>query len=155
ALNVKDQLVHHGSVTRGQLGVTIQDLNQGLADSFGLKQPGGALVSTVTKGGAAAGAGIEPGDVMGGYNGHRVTDPAQLPALVASTDPGATADLEIVRKGDDRHVNVKVGRLDSTKVAAADTSGTEHGRLGLTVRPLSPDERKEAGGSGGVVVDSA
>ena len=155
ALHVKDQLVEHGSVTRGRLGVTIQDVNQALADSFGLKKPAGALVSAVEKGSAAAKAGIEPGDVILRYNEKDITSSSQLPVLVADTAPGATAKLEVMRKGETRHIDVTVGRLKNAKVASADVAGQDHGRLGVVVRPLGPDEQKQAGVSGGLIVENA
>jgi serine protease Do len=80
AVKVQDQLVQHGKVTRGRIGVTIQGVNQALADSFGLKEPAGALVSQVEKGSPADKAGIEPGDVIVKVNGKAVQDSSELPA---------------------------------------------------------------------------
>ncbi len=154
-LHVKDQLLQHGRVTRGRLGVTIQDVNQALADSFGLNKPAGALVSSVDKDGAAAKAGIEPGDVILSYNQKDITNSSQLPALVADTAPGARAKLEVMRNGKTRRIDVTVGASRNSKVATADAADRGHGRLGVAVRPLSPDERKQAAVSGGVVVEDA
>jgi serine protease Do len=155
AVHVKDQLLKHGSVTRGRLGVTIQDVNQALADSFGLKQPGGALVSSVEKGSPAAKAGVEAGDVIVGYNGAPITSSAQLPVMVANTAPGTRATLEVMHRGATRKMDVTVGELKSDKVAAANTSSADHGRLGLAVRPLAPEEQKQAGVNGGLLVEDA
>ena len=155
ALHVKDQLVQHGSVTRGRLGVGIQDVNQALADSFGLKQPAGALVSSVEKDSAAAKAGLEPGDVILRYNDKDITSSSELPVLVADTTPGATARLEVMRKGETRHIDVTVGQLANAKVASADVAGQNHGRLGVAVRALNPDEQQQAGVTGGLVVEKA
>lgn len=155
ALHVKDQLVEHGSVTRGRLGVTVQDVNQALADSFGLKKPGGALVSSVEKGGAAAEAGLEPGDVILRYNDKDIASSSDLPMLVANTGPGTAARLDVMRKGETRRIDVTVGRIKSAKVASADVTGQDHGRLGVVVRPLDPDEQKQAGVNGGLIVESA
>ncbi len=152
-LHVKDQLLQHGSVTRGRLGVAIQDVNQDLADSFGLKQPAGALVSSVDKDGAAAKAGLQPGDVILRYNQKDITSSAQLPVLVAETAPGTTAKLEVMRNGEMRDIDVTVGASGNTKVAAADVAGHDHGRLGVVVRPLNPDERRQADVAGGVMVE--
>ena len=154
ALNVKDQLLQHGSVTRGQLGVTIQDVNQSLADSFGLKKPAGALVSSVDKDGAAAKAGLKAGDVILRYNGTDIGSSSRLPLLVADTAPGTTVKLDVMRKGESRHIDVTVGAAKGTKVASADVGGHDHGRLGVVVRPLNPDEQKQAG-TGGVIVEDA
>lgn len=155
ALKVKDQLVQHGRVTRGRLGVAIQDVNQALADSFGLKKPAGALVSSVEKDGAAAKAGLEPGDVILRYNDRDIASSSQLPVLVAGTAPGATAKLEVMRKGDAKRIDVIVGQLNDAKVAAANSVGEEAGRLGVAVRSLNPDEQKQAGVSGGLIVENA
>ncbi|MGP1684402.1 MAG: Do family serine endopeptidase, partial [Giesbergeria sp.] len=154
-LHVKDQLLQHGSVTRGRLGVTIQDVNQALADSFGLKKPAGALVSSVQKDGAAARAGLEPGDVILSYNQKDITNSSQLPVLVADTAPGTTAALEVMRNGETRHIDVTVGASKNAKIASADVAASDHGRLGVVVRPLNPDERKQAEVSGGVMVEDS
>jgi serine protease Do len=154
ALKVQDQLLQHGRVTRGRLGVGIQDVNQALAESFGLKKPAGALVSSVEKDSPAARAGIQPGDVIVRYNGTEVATSAQLPVLVSNTKPGEVAKLDVVRKGDAKRIDVTVGELKAEKVAAADSAG-EHGRLGVAVRPLSPEERQQVGVSGGLVVENA
>jgi len=155
ALGIQDQLMQHGSVTRGRLGVTIQDVNQALADSFGLKKPAGALVSAVEKGSAAAKAGLEPGDVILRYNDKDILSSSQLPVLVANTSPGTAARLEVMRKDETRHIDVTVGELKNAKVAATDVAGQDHGRLGVAVRPLSPDERKQLGVTDGLVVENA
>ena len=154
ALNVKDQLLQHGSVTRGQLGVTIQDVNQSLADSFGLKNPAGALVGSVDKDGAAAKAGLQSGDVIMRYNGTDIESSSRLPLLVADTAPGTTVKLDVMRNGETRHIDVTVGAAKGAKVASVDGAGHDRGRLGVVVRPLNPDEQKQAG-IGGVIVEDA
>ncbi len=155
ALKVQDQLLQNGRVTRGRLGVGIQDVNQALAESFGLKKTAGALVSSVEKDSPAAKAGIEPGDVIVRYNGTEVNTSAQLPVLVSNTKPGEVAKVELVRKGDAKSLNVTVGELKADKVAAAADSSAEQGRLGVAVRALSAEERQQAGIAGGVVVQNA
>src|SRR5271169_5184222 len=99
AANVEQQIIEHGHVTRGRLGVTIQDMTQGLADSFGLKHLEGALVSTVEPGSPAAKAGVEPGDVILKFNGQQVNNSGQLPVQVAEIKPGTMVKLELLRKG--------------------------------------------------------
>jgi serine protease Do len=155
ALHVKDQILQHGKVTRGRLGVVIQDVNQALADSFGLKQPGGALVASVEKGSPAAKAGIQPGDVITSFNGTKITSSTQLPVLVANTAPGTKAALEVVRKGDTKRIDVTVAELNSTKLASAgeSTPAEGQGKLGLAVRPLTADERQQLGVQAGLVVE--
>ena len=154
AVQVKDQLVKHGTVTRGQLGVTIQDVNQALADSFRLKQPGGALVSNVEKNSAAAKAGIESGDVITRYGDTPITSSSQLPPLVASTAPGQHVHVQVVRKGEKRDMEVVVGELKGAKVASAATDNASQGKLGVAVRPLAADEQHQLGVKSGLVVEN-
>ncbi len=151
AVKVKDQLQQFGKVSRGRLGVTIQEVNQQLADSFGLKRPTGALVASVEDGGPAAQAGIKAGDVILKFNGQAVASSSELPERVADVKPGSKATLEISRNGATKEIEVKVGELKDDKVASADSSSEGHGRLGLAVRPLNPDERQQVGEKGLVV----
>ena len=152
AMNVEQQIVAHGKVSRGRLGVTIQEINQSLAESFGLKKPAGALVSSVEKGSPAAKAGIEPGDVILGINGKEVVNSSELPAIVASIAPGDAAKLQVWRKGSTRQIDVAVGKFSDQKVASNETPEVAKGRLGVVVRALTPEERRSAELSGGVVV---
>ena len=152
AMNVEQQIVAHGKVSRGRLGVTIQEINQSLAESFGLKKPAGALVSSVEKGSPAAKAGIEPGDVILGINGKEVVNSSELPAIVASIAPGDAAKLQVWRKGSTRQIDVAVGKFSDEKVASNETPEVAKGRLGVVVRALTPEERRSAELSGGVVV---
>jgi len=152
---VQDELLQHGRVTRGRLGVGILDVNQALAESFGLKKTAGALVTSVEKDSPAAKAGLEPGDVIVRYNGKDVNTSAQLPVLVSNTKPGEVAKLDVVRKGDSKRLDVTVGELKAEKVADANDSKLEQGRLGVAVRALSPQERQQSGIANGVVVENA
>ena len=152
AMNVEQQIVAHGKVSRGRLGVTIQEINQSLAESFGLKKPAGALVSSVEKGSPAAKAGLEPGDVILGINGKEVVNSSELPAIVASIAPGDAASLQIWRKGSARQIDVQVGKFSDEKVASNDSPEVAKGRLGVVVRSLTPEERRSTELSGGVVV---
>ncbi|HTT70234.1 MAG TPA: DegQ family serine endoprotease [Anaeromyxobacteraceae bacterium] len=153
AMKVEGELAAHGKVTRGRLGVTIQDVNQELADSFGLKKPEGALVSQVEKGSPADKAGIEPGDVILKLDGHEVTHSSDLPPMVSDLAPGARAELQVWRKGATRSLDVVVGENAEGQVASADQGGQGHGRLGLAVRPLTPEERQQAGVGAGLLVE--
>jgi serine protease Do len=155
ALNVKDQLQAHGKVTRGRLGVAIQEVTQGLANSFGLPKPQGALVSAVENGGPADKAGVRAGDVILKLNGKPVAGSGELPVEVASLKPGSAATLEVWRDGKPVSLEVTVGELKEEKVASADQPGTgaAAGRLGLAVRPLTPAEERSARVEGGVMVE--
>lgn len=156
ARNIQDQLVRHGKVTRGRIGVTIQEINQSLADSFGLKQPAGALVSSVDPDGPAARAGIEPGDVILKINGKPVGRTIDLSTSVADLKPGAAAQLEVWRKGAAREITVTVGEMPGAKLAAAGSAGpSAQARLGVAVRPLSQGEQQAAGVENGLRVEQA
>lgn len=146
AMKVERQLLDHGKVSRGRLGVMIQEVNQDLANSFGLEKPVGALVSSVEKDGPAERAGIESGDVIQKFNGKEIIHSSDLPPLVADLAPGSAASLEVWRKGRTKTISMNVGEM-KTAVASA-KSGTEaKGKLGLIVRPLTSDERKRADAS--------
>ena len=97
AIKVKDALIKTGHVDRGRLGVTVQGMNQTLANSFGMKSPQGALVSSVEPGGPAAKAGLQPGDVITALNGVPVTDSTSLPSQVAGLSPGTAAKVQVWR----------------------------------------------------------
>jgi serine protease Do len=154
AMNVKDQLVKHGKVTRGRLGVSIQEVNASLAQSFGLDRPRGALVASVDSGGPAEKAGIEVGDIILRYDGQPIDRSADLPLLVANTAPGSRADVEVWRKGSTKRLSVAAAENRSERTAANDESaGKPSGRLGLAVRPLTPEERRENHGRGALIVE--
>jgi serine protease Do len=147
AAGVKTELVQHGKVERGRLGVTIQEVSQSLAQSFGLERPRGALVAQVEKGSPAEKAGLKPGDVLLGVNGKAIERSAELPPLVAAVKPGTKATFELWRDGRKRTLEVTVGALAPEQVAAgpASEAGAETGKLGLALRPSE----------NGLVVESA
>jgi serine protease Do len=155
AMKTEKQLVAHGKVVRGRLGVTVQDVNQALAHAFGLDGASGALVSSVEKGSGAARAGVEPGDVIRKVDGKPVTRSADLPPIIADLAPGSRVHLDLWRKGAARAVDVTVGEQAGPAVASRGGPAEEHGRLGLAVRPLTPEERQRVGLEGGVVVEAA
>jgi serine protease Do len=155
AVKVKDQLQQYGHVTRGRLGITIQGLDQQLAESFGLKKPTGALISAVEKNGPAAKAGLEPGDVILKVDGKEISQSNELPGKVAELKPGSTTTLQIWRKGSARDVKVTVGELKDKTVASNAGGDHEGGRLGLAVRPLTREEQQEADVNGGLLVSDA
>ncbi len=153
AMNVQDQLAKHGKVEHGRLGVTIQEVTQSLAQNFGLKSPNGALVSSVQKGSAAAKAGIEPGDVIVKFNGKDIVSSSDLPQLVSSLKPNTQATLEVWRDGKSRPLTVTVGALEDKPVVAANSKADlGKARLGIAVRPLSPDEMHDGSLPNGLVV---
>lgn len=152
AMKVKTQLQQFGKVSRGRIGVTIQEVNQSLAKSFGLPKPTGALVSSIDKSGPAAKSDLKPGDVILAVNGQTIDDSVQLPEKIADMRPGQEADLTVWRNGAQQTVAVKVAALsDKTETASNDDTAT-HGRLGLAVRDLSPQEKQSEGVTHGLVV---
>jgi serine protease Do len=154
ALQVSHQLEATGHVSRGKLGVGIQAVTQGLADSFGLPRPEGALVSSVEKNSAAEHAGVEPGDVILKLNGQVVTQSDELPVQIASLSPGTAVNLEVWRNHQARNVNVTLGSLDTTqRTAAAHPQASQGGKLGLQVHPLTPNEQRRTHIQGGLVVE--
>jgi serine protease Do len=156
AMKVKDDLVKTGHVSRGRLGVAVQGMNQTLADSFGMKQPQGALVSSVDKDGPAAKAGLQPGDVITAVNGSPVTDSSDLPAQIANLKPGTSADVTVWRDKASKDIKVTIGSLSDTKVASNDESSSQvQGRLGVAVRPLTPQEKSGESITHGLLVQQA
>ncbi|MCG7399210.1 MULTISPECIES: DegQ family serine endoprotease [Caballeronia] len=160
AIKVKDALIKTGHVDRGRLGVTVQGMNQTLANSFGMKSPQGALVSSVEPGGPAAKAGLQPGDVITALNGEPVTDSTSLPSQVAGLAPGTSAKVTVWRDKSAKHLSVTIGALKDTKTASAKTGGgdessAQDARLGVAVRPLTPEERQNDSLSRGLLVQQA
>ena len=153
-MNVEEQIVKHGKVQRGRLGISIQQLDQALADSFGMKKPGGALVSSVENDSPAAKAGLEPGDVILAVNGKEISGSSELPPLIANILPGSSAKLQVWRKGGSREIDVKVGSQKADKVANAEGKEAGQGLLGLALRPLTPDERRQLGDQNGLLVEN-
>jgi serine protease Do len=155
ALRVKDQIVATGKVAHARLGVSIQELNQSLAESFKLKRPDGALVSSVAPGSAAAKAGLEPGDVILGFNAKPVERSGDLPALVGTMKPGDKATLEVWRGGKKIELPVVLGEASPQVASAEQGSGAPQGKLGMAVRPLTSEERAAANLASGVVVEQS
>ena len=154
ALKVKDQIVATGRARHARLGVTIQDINQTLAESFRLDKPEGALVSSLQPEGPAEKAGLKVGDVILRLNGKDVVASADLPALIGQLLPGEKAALGIWRQGKTLEIDAKLGDADdkAAVVAKADPADNK-GRLGLALRSLEPQEQRQAGVMGGLVVE--
>ena len=154
ALKVKDQIVATGKASHGRLGVTIQDLNQGLAESFGLKRPDGALVSQVAPGSAAAAAGLKAGDVITHVNGEALTRSGSLSSVIGMSAPGEKVRLGVWRDQKALEIEAKLGGATPTDEAVADAGDAGQGpRLGLSLRPLQPQEKSQAKLDGGLVVE--
>ena len=158
AMNVADQLRENGRVSRGYLGVLIQDVDRDLAESFDMAQPHGALVSRVMPDSPADAAGLEVGDVILEFNGQRLLSSSQLPPLVGTTRVDSEAKLTVLRDGDEMILPIRVGRLpDDGEIAAAPSRPSEPDeieQLGLSVMDIDADVRSELGieGDGGALV---
>ncbi len=136
------QLKARGKVTRGWLGVSIQQVPYQTAESFGLKEPQGALVAEVTPDSPAERAGIQQGDVILKFGGKRVIEVRDLPRLVAETPVGTETDMVIQRNGKSTAVRIRVGELREERLARARSQGPE---FGLAVQELSSDLAKGLG----------
>ena len=157
AMQVADQLKADGKVTRGWLGVVIQEVNKDLAESFGLDKPAGALVAQVLEDGPADKGGLQVGDVILSLNGKPIVMSADLPHLVGGLKPGEKAELDVVRDGSRKKLNVTVGTLpeEGQELAASGSApGGErsNNRLGVTVVELTAEQKKGLDLKGGVVV---
>ncbi|WP_310567404.1 DegQ family serine endoprotease [Hydrogenophaga sp.] len=153
ATQVKDQIVATGKARHARLGVSIQEVNQTLADSFKLDSPEGALVSAVEPGGPAAKAGLKAGDVIRQVNGQRIVASGDLPALIGQSAPGSQVTLEVWRQGRRESLTAQLGDAGEKKAQVAQAgSGAEQGKLGLALRPLQAQEQREGGVSQGLVV---
>ena len=141
---VVEQLINKGRVRRGLLGVYPQTVTQDMAQSLGLKEARGVIVSSVQKGSAAERAGVKQGDVITAFNGNAVNDPNELRNLVAGTQPGSDVTLTIVRDGREQEVKVTLGELTEGgggEGGQNENGGgqSEGGKLGLSLTPLTPE----------------
>ena len=156
ARNVEDQLVKTGHVVRGRIGVTIQDVNAQLAESFGLDRPRGALVSSVEKDGPARRPACMPGDVILAVNGQPIERYGELSGSIAAMKPGADATLQVWRGGKQQTISVKIAELKEQQQTAAKAGAASRmpvqtdqaAQLGLTVRPLDAQEKEQAADAG-------
>ncbi len=161
ALEVKNQLLAHGKVSRGRIGVAIQEMTKDLADSFGMPKVQGALVASVEKDTPADKAGIEEGDVILKFDAKSIVQSSDLPRIVAMTRPGNTVPVEVWRKGASRSLSITVAEMPEDG-APAQRSGKRRNkqseassvnRLGLVVIELSAEQRKQLGIDNGVLVE--
>ena len=145
AKDVMNSLIEDGKVTRGRLGVSIQDLDDDLASSFGFESRDGVLVGDVEPDSPAAEAGVQAGDIIVGYDGEPVTRTDELRLRVAATRPGEEVDLEVYRDGRRRKIEVEVGELQREQASAGRPDTQLDEGLGMTVRTLTPDIAQQLG----------
>ncbi|SFD45012.1 Do family serine endopeptidase [Paracidovorax konjaci] len=156
AAKVKDQIVATGKASHARLGVSVQEVNQAFADSFQLDKPEGALVAGVEPGGPADKAGLKSGDVIRRIDGQPIVASGDLPAFVGQSAPGSTVRMDVWRHGRQEEITATLGDASDkpAKLARAEQA-VGKGQLGLSLRPLQPQERSEAGVSAGLVVEAA
>jgi serine protease Do len=157
AMEVANQLRASGKVTRGRIGVVIQEVTQELAESFGLHKMSGALISAVEKGGPADKAGIQASDVILKFDGKVVGVSKDLPRMVAGTQPGSKVAVQLWRKGATKEVSLTVAEMpgDGRTVRAAknDSSGEQIARLGIGVVELTEEQKKQLEIESGLLIE--
>ncbi|MEX8193369.1 Do family serine endopeptidase [Comamonas guangdongensis] len=153
---VQQQIQSTGRAQHAKLGVSVQEVNQAFADSFKLDRPEGALVASVEKGGPGAKAGLEPGDVVRKVDGTPIVGSGDLPAYIGQAMPGQKVTLDIWRKGQARTLTATLGDAsDKTAKVAKSAPDADKGKLGLALRPLQPEEKKQIGVDSGLLVAQA
>jgi serine protease Do len=159
AMDIQSQLRASGKVSRGRLGVVIQEVSKELADSLGLPKPVGAVVNSVEKGGPADKAGLEAGDVILKFDGKVIANSADLPRMVGATRPGSRSVAQVWRKGSTRDITVTVGEmLDEKQASNKPLRGSKPAeqtanRLGLVVSELTADQKRELKMNSGLLIE--
>ncbi|MES2013027.1 MAG: DegQ family serine endoprotease [Pseudomonadota bacterium] len=156
AIDISNQLKAAGKITRGWLGIAIQELTKELAESFGMKNTNGALVAGVEKNGPADKGDLQAGDVITKFDGKSIVASADLPRLVGSTKPGKVVAVEVLRKGSPKILNIGVGEMPSDSAEVVQGSKPiakpEVNRIGLMLKELTPQQKKKLNGKGGLLV---
>jgi len=156
AIDISNQLKAAGKITRGWLGIAIQELTKELAESFGMKNTNGALVAGVEKNGPADKGDLQAGDVITKFDGKSIVASADLPRIVGSTKPGKVVAVEVLRKGSPKILNIGVGEMPSDSAEVAQGSKPiakpEVNRIGLMLKELTPQQKKKLNGKGGLLV---
>ena len=158
ARDISNQLIASGRVSRGRIGVLIQEITKELAESFGLPKPAGALVASVQKGGPADKAGIQARDIILKFDGKTVNSSGDLPRIVGSTKPGAKVQMQVWRNGSTKEFTITVDELPEDEKLAA-RSGKRGkmpdaaNRIGLSLIELTSDQKKELETESGLLVE--
>lgn len=161
AVKIKDQIMTTGKVQHAKLGVAVQEVGQEFADSFRLDTPGGALISSVERGGPAERAGLKSGDVIRGINGQPIQSSGDLSSRVSLSKPGERVALDVWRDGKLVRIDATLG--DASEKAkrgmpeelASNAGDSSSAKLGLALRPLEPIERRQSGIASGLVIEDA
>ena len=159
AMDIQNQLRASGKISRGRLGVVIQEVSKDLAESLALGKPMGAVVNAVEKGGPADKAGLEPGDVILKFDGKPINSSADLPRMVGATKPGTRSIVQVWRKGTTREIAVTVGEMTDEKAASSRPARSgkapeqQANRLGLVVNELTAEQKRDLKMSSGLLVE--
>ncbi|MBS1228798.1 MAG: DegQ family serine endoprotease [Proteobacteria bacterium] len=156
AMDIQNQLKTSGKVSRGRIGVVIQEVTKELAESFGLAKAQGAIVNAVERGGPADKAGVEAGDVILKFDGKPVVSSSDLPRIVGASKPGSKIAMQVWRKGATRELSVVVGETPDEKPAVSKSPKSVEpavNRLGLVVSELSREQQRELKINGGLLID--
>ncbi len=159
ATEISNQLIANGKISRGRIGVMIQEMTKELAESFGLAKPGGALVAAVQKDGPAEKAGIEARDVILKFDGKTITTSSDLPRIVGATKPGSKVPVQVWRNGSTREMTVTVDEIPADEKAAS--RGGKRGskapetfnRIGLALNELNAEQKKQLEIDNGLLVE--
>ncbi len=153
AIDISDQLRTGNKISRGWLGVVIQEVTRELAESFGLSKPMGALIANVEKGSPADKAGLEASDVVLKFDGKTVETSTELPRLVATVKPGKRVVVQVWRKGANKDISLVVGEMPDKAGARPGKQGKAGNKLGLSLSELSEEQKKEFKVSNGLLVE--
>ena len=157
AMKVKDELLKHGTVRRGRLGINVQSVSPEHAKSFELAKASGALITSVEKDGPADRAGLQIGDIILKFNGKEMAKTDDLVRAVADAAPGSSAKLQVWRNGASKEITVSLGETKPDRMAQKQqpqSKATESGHLGIAVHELSQDERQALHTDGYLVVEA-
>lgn len=156
AIDISNQLKATGRISRGWLGIGIQEVTKDLADSFGLKQTSGALIAGVEKNSPADKGGLEAGDIILKFDGKAINTSSDLPRVVAATKPGKAVPVEIIRKGNGKTLQLTIGEMPTeqaeTQTGSKESAKPEANKIGLLLRELTPQQKKKLNGKNGLLV---
>ncbi|MET0291395.1 MAG: DegQ family serine endoprotease [Steroidobacteraceae bacterium] len=155
ANGVRDQLVKTGKVSRGRIGVQIQPVDMGMAESFGLDRPRGAAINSVEKDSPADKAGLRAGDIITKVDTKTIERDSEVPSLISNVKPGGQVKIEVWRERSNKAFDVKVAELkeDGGEAGSGSASPEQSSQLGLSVRPLQPQEKSQVQTEGTLVVE--
>ena len=153
AINVAEQLQADGKVSRGWLGIAIQEISKELSESFNMKSTQGALVAGVEKESPADKGGLKPGDVILKFGENDIKVSSDLPKFVSSTKPGSKIFMNILRQGKEKQLEITIGEMPSEEmVVAKKNEQSQKNRIGLTVKDLTPQQKKQIKENAGILV---